>query len=779
MRALPIAALLLLGACGTGGSLGTSGDMPGVDVAAAALRGGSPQVALRIDDAILAKDPHNVAALLNRGDAQTALQQSDAAAESYADALQADAKSVQARIGLGRLRLADDPSAAEALFLEALQRDPRNAVALNDLGIARDLLGRHQEAQAAYRRAIGLDASMKGAQVNLALSLAMAGRADDATPLLRPLASGPNAPRKLRHDLAAVLAMAGDRSGAQRILAQDLPPDQVDQALAIFSAASPPSGPARATDAPSVAAVVPADEAPSGKSPSGRSPGGGLTGAGPTSAGPTSAGPTSAGLSSVGLTSAGPSSAGPSNAGLIGPASAGPAGAGPTSAGPTSAGLSSAGPASAGLTSAGGPASAGLMVPVSTLISNGEAAEARTRMQVVADKPAAAPLSMAPASSGSPVVPPGASSAPSAPAAAASDPAGATPPAASVVPESHAVPTPKRAADTAAPPAPVTAAPPAPVTAAPPTQAAATAPPAPDVTPSRIVLSATADTWMQVRTKSGQVLLSRVLHPGESWPVPAQPNLALSTGNAGGINILVDGASVPALGSSGAVRRDIPLDPELLKAGKLSSAARPTTTARSGASAASPVAPPVAASPPSPSAAAASALPASAAATSALPASAAAASALTASATSGAAPSAAPSAAAAGGAPTPKRAADASARLSVTQADGASGHGPSSGGPVRGGPVSGGPVSGGQVSGGPMVQLSSMPSSDGAAAAWQALQQRLPDLLADRQPVIIRAENAAGTHWRVRTAGFPGQQAANGFCSAVKAHGLDCFVTGS
>jgi Flp pilus assembly protein TadD len=55
---------------------------------------------------------------------------------------------------------------------------------------------------------------MSGAQVNLALSLAMSGRADDAAPLLRPLASAPNASRKLRHDLAALLAMRG--IGARR-----------------------------------------------------------------------------------------------------------------------------------------------------------------------------------------------------------------------------------------------------------------------------------------------------------------------------------------------------------------------------------------------------------------------------------------------------------------------------------------------------------------------------------------------------------------------------------
>ena len=124
-------------------------------------------------------------------------------------------------------------------------------MALNDLGIARDLLGRHQDAQAAYRQAIGLEASMSGAQVNLALSLAMSGRADDAAPLLRPLASAPNASRSPRHDLAAVLATGGDRSEAERILAQDLPPEQVNQALSIFTAADPPSSVARTIDAPS------------------------------------------------------------------------------------------------------------------------------------------------------------------------------------------------------------------------------------------------------------------------------------------------------------------------------------------------------------------------------------------------------------------------------------------------------------------------------------------------------------------------------------------------
>jgi Flp pilus assembly protein TadD len=261
-----MAGMLLLAACG-GSREAVTGNAPGIDIAEAALRGGSAEVALRVDDGILAKDPRNVAALINRGTAQTAMQQFDAAAGSYAAALEADPKSVQARIGLGRLRLAVDPGQAETLFGEATQRDARNAVAWNDLGIARDLLGRHDAAQDAYRQAISLDSSMTGAQVNLALSLAMAGRANDAAATLRPLASAPSAPRRLRHDLAAVLAMGGDRDEAQTILAKDLAPDEVNQALSMYSAAASTNGaaPGRAAAPSAIGRSVAASSAMASK----------------------------------------------------------------------------------------------------------------------------------------------------------------------------------------------------------------------------------------------------------------------------------------------------------------------------------------------------------------------------------------------------------------------------------------------------------------------------------------------------------------------------------
>jgi len=91
---------------------------------------------------------------------------------------------------------------------------------------------------------------------------------------------------------------------------------------------------------------------------------------------------------------------------------------------------------------------------------------------------------------------------------------------------------------------------------------------APD--PSQIVLRATADAWMQVRDRSGGgILLNRVLHSGDTWVVPERPNLVLTTGNAGGTEVMVDGTMVQVPGGSGAVRRDLPLDADQIKEGRL------------------------------------------------------------------------------------------------------------------------------------------------------------------------------------------------------------------
>ncbi|MGH7154009.1 MAG: RodZ domain-containing protein, partial [Acetobacteraceae bacterium] len=90
-----------------------------------------------------------------------------------------------------------------------------------------------------------------------------------------------------------------------------------------------------------------------------------------------------------------------------------------------------------------------------------------------------------------------------------------------------------------------------------------------------LLVKASVDSWIQVRERGGQVLFSRILHAGESWPVPTTPNLLLTTGNAGGTELVVDGVPTAALGGMGVVRRDLPLDLDAIRSGKLAPLAAP------------------------------------------------------------------------------------------------------------------------------------------------------------------------------------------------------------
>jgi cytoskeleton protein RodZ len=84
---------------------------------------------------------------------------------------------------------------------------------------------------------------------------------------------------------------------------------------------------------------------------------------------------------------------------------------------------------------------------------------------------------------------------------------------------------------------------------------------------ARIVIRASADSWVQVRDGQGQLVLTRMLRAGDSYRVPNQTGLTLLTGNAGALEIFVDGRKVPPIGPGGAIRRDVALDADRLLAG--------------------------------------------------------------------------------------------------------------------------------------------------------------------------------------------------------------------
>jgi cytoskeleton protein RodZ len=83
----------------------------------------------------------------------------------------------------------------------------------------------------------------------------------------------------------------------------------------------------------------------------------------------------------------------------------------------------------------------------------------------------------------------------------------------------------------------------------------------------RIVIRATADSWVQVRDAGGTVVFTRVLRPGDSYNVPDRSGLSLYTGSAGALEFTVDGKIAPSVGQPGTVRRDVMLDPDRLLAG--------------------------------------------------------------------------------------------------------------------------------------------------------------------------------------------------------------------
>ena len=75
-----------------------------------------------------------------------------------------------------------------------------------------------------------------------------------------------------------------------------------------------------------------------------------------------------------------------------------------------------------------------------------------------------------------------------------------------------------------------------------------------------IVVQATADSFIAVRTAENKLLFSQLMRPGDRYEVPSGANLILDTGNAGGLAISIGNKSAPALGFQGQIRRNILLN---------------------------------------------------------------------------------------------------------------------------------------------------------------------------------------------------------------------------
>jgi len=82
----------------------------------------------------------------------------------------------------------------------------------------------------------------------------------------------------------------------------------------------------------------------------------------------------------------------------------------------------------------------------------------------------------------------------------------------------------------------------------------------------RITLTAKTTTWFQIRDiGTNRMIVSKVLKKGQSYQVPKRKGLILMTGNAGGVEIFVDGEAMPAIGRLGEVLRNVLLDAQSLR----------------------------------------------------------------------------------------------------------------------------------------------------------------------------------------------------------------------
>ena len=166
-----------------------------------------------------------------------------------------------------------------------------------------------------------------------------------------------------------------------------------------------------------------------------------------------------------------------------------------------------------------------------------EPAMARTQPTTAAPAapPSATPVAPAARSAtpdmSAPVAPPPAAIAPSAAGAPA-----ATPPAASTVPAASASP------------APAATPPPAAPSATPPRAAT----PAPPAGGQRLVVRAIEPTWIRVQTDSGRVA-EELLPAGASREWAAERRFLVTIGNAGGVELTLNGKALPSLGPKGTV----------------------------------------------------------------------------------------------------------------------------------------------------------------------------------------------------------------------------------
>jgi Flp pilus assembly protein TadD len=231
---------LVVAACGLDADgVASRGDSYSASVQRAdeARKAGAINEAIPLYGRALQVNPDGVEAKLGLGQSYLALGASDEAAAQFRDVLAKRSGDNVARRGLASALLSmGQPALAVNQLVAALQADASDYRALNAMGVALDMEGQHEEAQARYREGIAIAPDFLALRSNLGLSLAISGRGPEAVAQLAPLAGGRGADARIRQNLAFAYAMSGDPTNALVVSRHDLTEASAQRQLSYYLA---------------------------------------------------------------------------------------------------------------------------------------------------------------------------------------------------------------------------------------------------------------------------------------------------------------------------------------------------------------------------------------------------------------------------------------------------------------------------------------------------------------------------------------------------------------
>lgn len=120
----------------------------------------------------------------------------------------------------------------------AIELKPKDWIAYSLLGVAYQQIKRPDDAQAQWAMALQLSPNNPDVLTNIAMTKVVKGDLSGAESLLRTAAAQTSASMQVRQNLALVLGLQGKLGEAEKLLREDLPPQQADADLAWLQQAS-------------------------------------------------------------------------------------------------------------------------------------------------------------------------------------------------------------------------------------------------------------------------------------------------------------------------------------------------------------------------------------------------------------------------------------------------------------------------------------------------------------------------------------------------------------